>query len=83
MLITPNPARENITLHFELKKSGNTSVELVDNNGQLITKLMTEKTMMAGKHKALFNLPANLAAGIYFVHINSGSINMAQKIIVQ
>jgi uncharacterized delta-60 repeat protein len=83
MLITPNPARENITLHFELKKSGNTSVELVDNNGQLITKLMTEKTMMAGKHKALINLPANLAAGIYFVHINSGSINMAQKIIVQ
>lgn len=83
ILITPNPASENITLHFKLKNSGNTSVNLVNNSGQFITKLVSERTMQSGIHTALFKLPANLAAGMYFVQIKSGSSIATQKLLVQ
>ncbi len=83
ILITPNPASENITLHFKLEKSGNTSVEMVDYSGQLVTKLMSERPMQEGIHDALFNLPAKLAAGMYFVRIKSNSSYATQKLMVQ
>jgi uncharacterized delta-60 repeat protein len=81
--INPNPASENISLHFELEKRLNIAIELVDHKGQMIKNLMSEKAMPAGTHQVFFRLPANMASGMYFVRIKTTAGNVSQKLILQ
>ncbi|HVA98654.1 MAG TPA: T9SS type A sorting domain-containing protein [Bacteroidia bacterium] len=75
--VYPNPANENIQIHYSLKQSENVTFELVDVLGRVVKKPLSE-TQTTGSYK--FNLDVkNLPNGLYFLKSNTG---VSQKIIV-
>ena len=60
----PNPCREQTTIAFSLDKAGPISLDLFNQTGLKVTSLLTNQTLLPGKHEYRF-LPAGLTPGIY------------------
>lgn len=67
MTVFPNPAKENVTVQYELVNQSDVSVEVVNAVGQKI-KLFAESNQLPGKHIFEMN---DLAAGSYFVKLTA------------
>ncbi len=76
----PNPFNPATTIKFSIKKDGNVRLEVFNILGQKVAELLN-KRMKAGKYKVKFNA-SNLASGIYFYRIESGSFKAAKKMIL-
>jgi hypothetical protein len=71
--LNPNPVRSTTKIDFDLVKSSEVNIELINQLGQVLSLVNLGK-MTAGKHEYDLNLQA-FASGIYFVTLNAGEAN--------
>jgi len=76
-LLFPNPSSDKIFLNYALQNSGDVNFSVTDASGKNISS-MEMKSESSGDHTLTIDLPANLAAGNYFVKMNSGSASITK-----
>ncbi|MDD2229572.1 MAG: two-component regulator propeller domain-containing protein [Candidatus Cloacimonetes bacterium] len=80
----PNPFRESTQISYQLKKNGFVKAGIYNLRGQLVRNLVSIP-QKAGEHTIAWNGTDNQGkiqpVGIYFIHIQSGRISSAQKMI--
>jgi len=67
--IYPNPVHDMATLEFDVIKSSNVTIQVIDMTGRIAVNVANE-AMNAGTHKVSINT-ANLTAGVYNVKIQT------------
>lgn len=78
--IYPNPVSDISEIHYTLHKPSDTRIELISGNGQLINIIADERNQQTGEHSVTLNLDG-FPAGLYFVHIVSGSWQDVVKLV--
>ncbi len=79
--IFPNPANSSFYVPFNLEKSGNVKVEVMNAQGQLV-KVLSEKVMKEGQNIVLVT-DSNLSKGIYSISIwLDGTKRSTQKLVI-
>jgi len=76
----PNPANDKATLEFNVVKSGNVTVQVVDLTGRVITTVVNEN-MTTGAHQVTVNTAA-LSSGVYNVQIRTEEGTITQRLSV-
>lgn len=76
----PNPFNPVTTIEYSLQTSNIVSIKVYDVLGSEIETLVNEEKL-PGNYKVEFN-GSNLASGIYFYKMQSGSFSMAKKLIL-
>jgi hypothetical protein len=79
--IYPNPATDLLNIHYNVKTSGHTTINLLNITGQLVETLLDE-SLHAGEYKSQFNLSAKHEKGIYFIQVKSEEGTAIQKIVL-
>ncbi|MBD3334451.1 MAG: DUF362 domain-containing protein [Candidatus Eisenbacteria bacterium] len=81
----PNPFAESTTLRFRLERGGPVSLRILDAAGRSVRDLGT-RWYAAGRNAAAWNgrdaKARRVAAGVYFAHLQAGSISRTRRIIV-
>jgi len=77
----PNPFGEKTLIQFNMIKTGNAQLEILDINGKRVQTLFNE-TKTVGKQVIEFNA-IDFAAGIYFMRLNTDDFSTTKKIIVR
>jgi len=65
--ITPNPASDQTSITFNLKKKMKIQIEILDNSGRLVKNIL-KGTLSRGEHIIRMDLP-NLSNGVYMCHL--------------
>jgi hypothetical protein len=80
--VYPNPFQNKLMIQFELSAQEKLSIRVQDINGKEVATI-AEATYSSGQHKIRWDVPTskNLPAGVYFVHIQSETINYTAKVI--
>lgn len=80
--IAPNPAENFTQISFKNSTGGKVEIALYDVLG---TKLRTiySGTQEAGEQKILWNIPAEIPSGTYFLKIESGEQSVMEKIVIR
>ncbi len=82
--VVPNPAKENVTVSYELVNAKNISISLNDLTGNKVAELKANSFIEKGNHSELINLPNNIPSGMYYVVLISDQNETAiQRIIIQ
>lgn len=79
--IYPNPFNSQITIKFNLQKSGKVQVKILNISGQEIETLING-SQASGAHQIIWQ-PKNLPNGIYFCKIQSQDFSETKKVIFQ
>ncbi len=81
----PNPFNPSTTIIFSLEKSGNTSLEIYNQKGQLV-KTLVNGNLSAGSHKFVWNGDAEngsaVSSGLYFYRLKSGKFSSTKKMVL-
>jgi hypothetical protein len=80
--VFPNPAEENITIHYTLQKNENVIALLYNVKGQVTNRLFDE-LKSAGAHNDKIALPDNFSPGIYYLSLECASGKLSRKILVK
>lgn len=78
--IFPNPVNDFTTLSFNLKNSASVKIDLINNIGQKIKEISSER-LPIGKNQIKLNT-SNLAPGAYFISISANNQHTNKKLIV-
>jgi hypothetical protein len=78
--VFPNPADENVSISFELQKSGEMALYVVDEYGHLVLDVMNGFRKKGKQEETISTL--SLKNGLYFVVIKSESGSISRKISV-
>jgi Secretion system C-terminal sorting domain len=78
--VYPNPAQENVVVAYSVAQAGLYTIEIVDLSGRLVMNLGSEENLPGSYFKTL-NIE-NLAAGMYFIRVSSGSFSAPFPLIV-
>lgn len=81
-LVYPNPVKENFSASFICKERIHTKVSLADLKGNR-SYLLFEDILNKGIQKLELIKPANLAKGVYLIHIEQGPKVLTQKIVTE
>lgn len=76
----PNPFNPSTTIQFSIPQAGNVTLKIYNLLGEEV-KTLADEYRLAGKHSVQFNAN-NLASGIYFYRIQSGSFVETKKMIL-
>ncbi|MFL5765248.1 MAG: T9SS type A sorting domain-containing protein [Bacteroidia bacterium] len=76
----PNPANESTAINFELKRSNEVSLSVVDVTGKLV-KTINAGNLVTGMHTITLET-ADLDAGVYFYTLTAGGEKMTKKLTV-
>ncbi|MEZ4775826.1 MAG: T9SS type A sorting domain-containing protein [Bacteroidia bacterium] len=80
LVLSPNPASQEVNLSYDARTGGNIQVSLIDLNG----RQLLSKTFSASTGTNQFALPlTQLAAGIYFVRLSSENGEIVKKLAVE
>ncbi len=77
----PNPASDVLNVSYDLNKSSNVVVSILDITGRRIMDVLNE-TQGAGEHRLPIKL-SDIASGIYLLHLNTEFGNLNSKFIKQ
>jgi hypothetical protein len=79
----PNPFNATTTISFTLPKAGYVELNVYDVMGRKMGGLLSAPTgvLAAGVHSFVFD-GGDLASGIYFVRLQSGTVSQTQKIVL-
>lgn len=80
--IYPNPVNEKFYIHYNTLNSESFKVFLYDLNGAKHVELLN-KISNAGENNEALTLPPDIAAGVYFLRLESPSMNVVHKLIIQ
>lgn len=78
--VYPNPAADYINLHVTFAQPSNSTISLLDMQGNSIADIPSIKG--TAEQTIRWNIPANLGAGNYFIMVRSGQQKMVKKIII-
>lgn len=78
----PTPSTDNCSASYTLASSGECTMTLRDENGRQVRTFATNEYRTAGEHKEELDL-RGLAAGVYFLQIESGGTIQTAKLIKQ
>jgi hypothetical protein len=67
--LSPNPATDTSTLRFELQKSSSVSIQVFDQQGQLLLQLLDNQNLLAGPHQ-VYIPTAKLPKGSYTIQLS-------------
>ncbi|MCX6148817.1 MAG: T9SS type A sorting domain-containing protein [Candidatus Kapabacteria bacterium] len=82
--VAPNPAKEKVTISYDLLVAKNISISLNDLTGMHIADLKSNVYTEKGNHSDQINLPNNLASGMYYIVLKTDQGETAiQRTIVQ
>ena len=76
----PNPFNPSTEIKYQLPQDGYVKIEVFDILGNSITTLV-DQDMQAGYHSVTWNA-SNLASGIYFYRIQSGTFTAIKKLML-
>ncbi len=76
----PNPFNPSCTIPFELAEESLVQINIYDVLGRRISVLVN-KRLSAGKHQVFWNA-RNFSTGVYYIRMDAGTFNKAQKIIL-
>ena len=79
--VYPNPSEGNFSISFELKRSEEVSISIVDILGKEVESI-SRKSLEKGIHKREMNLNS-MNSGIYFMSIKIGNENHLKKVVIQ
>ena len=80
LYITPNPVRDNMNIHYELKEATDVEVTLFDLTGKKLLTLI-HGVQSTGKQQLNVDV-SNLSAGVYFYTISAGYFKATGKMTV-
>ena len=67
--LSPNPATDTSTLRFELQKSSSVSIQVFDQQGQLLLQVLDRQNLLAGPHQVHIPM-AKLPKGSYTIQLS-------------
>jgi hypothetical protein len=76
----PNPVSNTTTIEFHIPANGKVSLEILDNKGQVIDKIVNGK-FVSGDHTVTWN-SSNHQSGLFFCRLQYGGSTLTQKIMV-
>jgi hypothetical protein len=82
LVLSPNPAKENVLVEYTIKNSSQTSLGIYNILGVKVADL-ENKTQAAGSYKYNLNLKNyNLNAGIYFITLETDGKKTTQRLVI-
>ena len=75
--VFPNPAKDNVTISLDIKRSEKAKIELVDNAGRIV-EILTDD-ILSGIWKKEVNI-STLGTGTYYVKININNQSVTRRI---
>ncbi|HIP48849.1 MAG TPA: T9SS type A sorting domain-containing protein, partial [Lutibacter sp.] len=82
MTVYPNPANQNITVNYNLKKSSNVKISIFDIQGKLI-KLVKLNNIGSGEHSEKINIESLTNKSIYIIQVETEYERFIEKIIIE
>lgn len=79
--VYPNPVNQNITIQYELRSPEKMTIELVDQQGKVVSVLLSNQLQEIGNYNLNLVLPTNISAGTYFVVLSSPNGAATTKIV--
>ena len=79
MAVSPNPTNGEVSIKFNVEKSGDTDISLYDVTGRMITKIV-DKYMAKGSYTYSTDL-SKLQNGLYFAKLTTKNKSATDKII--
>jgi len=76
----PNPFNASTNIKFTLPNSSNVKIDIYDMLGRRVSTIVNEH-LFAGYHSVIWN-PEDLSSGIYFYKIETGEIELSQKMML-
>jgi hypothetical protein len=84
IFVTPNPADQDVQIHFNIKEIGEVSIKIMDLNGRVINTLATANSQTIIVAWDRRNSTGDLVTpGIYFIYIRVGTKEAIRKVIIQ
>ncbi|MCC2547191.1 metallophosphoesterase [Hymenobacter sp. BT175] len=80
-LVVPNPFRETTTVEFSQPASGPVQLRVLDVTGKVVARLY-DGELGVGKHQIIWER-GSLRAGVYYVHLISGSTTQVARAVAQ
>ena len=77
----PNPANENVTIHFVLTQTESYTIDVLNNLGQVV-KTLYKPYLAPGMYSEVIGIK-DLTAGIYTVKVNGNHSQGTQKLIIE
>ncbi len=77
----PNPANENVNIHFVLTQAESYTIDVLNNLGQVI-KTLYKPNLAPGMYSEVIDIKG-LTAGIYTVKVNGNHAQGTQKLIIE
>jgi len=79
--LTPNPAKDNVQLSFNLNNSKEVNVSIFNSLGAVVYS-QTEGVLTSGNHR--INLKtSNLSSGIYYMNVKAGDNTITKKLVIE
>ncbi|PWJ41882.1 T9SS type A sorting domain-containing protein [Sediminitomix flava] len=82
MKLIPNPSNGLFQFTFTLEKTDSISINLYDNHGRIVKKLISQQLMQRGNHELQFNL-ADLSQGIYHLTLIGREFNHSTSLVIE
>lgn len=80
----PNPATKEAFLDFTIKENvNNVHIAVYNVLGKVVNEIANAEKLSAGTHNYKVSLNNNIAPGIYFIKMTSGSLQWTKKLIVE
>jgi len=76
----PNPFNASTSIKFTLPNSSDVKIDIYDMLGRRVSTIVNEH-LFAGYHLVIWN-PENLSSGAYFYKIETGEIELSQKMML-
>ncbi len=82
--IYPNPSEEIVYFSFKLKHSSNINLDVYDQKGSFIARIIDNKEYRRGEYIKDFNINRyNLSAGVYYFRFKSNDRSFSKQFIVK
>jgi len=79
--VSPNPAKDMITITYSLPSSSNVTFTIFNNQGQQVQTALTYTGQAKGNHSAELNL-SNLQSGTYYCRLEAGVSSRTKKVVI-
>lgn len=79
--VRPNPVSDHFTVDFSLLNAMDVRIDLVDLQGKVLST-MSSGMESAGDHSIRWERENGLSAGVYFVRMQAGGLNLVNKVVL-
>lgn len=80
--LSPNPSSDRIVVHFKNTEPISANLELIDNQGRILQKLVKHLSVDAGENQYEFDLADDIPPGIVYVKLNTGSTEQIYPLMI-